>query len=83
MRIIVDPPGALVLNAPGIPDHDGASRYISAIVVPEPHASLGRAYVEWRAGLFWEHLVSGYGGVASGPYARHGGNALSAAIGRL
>ena len=68
-----------------IPDahREAAHQYIAAIVRRDPLAMLGQSYVETRTRELWDTFVATYTGLGSGPYARHGADAMRISLGKL
>lgn len=64
------------------PDHiEAAGRYIAAILAGDPlTAILGEAYTIAESERLWDRFVSRYADVVSGPYAKHGADALRVAL---
>jgi hypothetical protein len=59
-----------------------AHRYIAAIVEREGARRLDGPFGDLQS-LLWHRFVTDYAAVTSGPFARHGSDAIRAALGRL
>jgi hypothetical protein len=60
---------------------EAAGRYISAILAGDPLTGiLGETYAIAESERLWDRFVMGYADVVSGPYARHGADALRIAL---
>ena len=68
-----------------IPDEyrDSALRYIEAIARHDQYAFLGSEFVASRKTALWEQFVSTFTALQTGPYARHGQDAVRIDLGRL
>jgi hypothetical protein len=62
---------------------EAATRYIAAIVRRDPLAMLGQSFIESRTGELLDAFAATYANVVSGPYARHGADAMRIALARL
>jgi hypothetical protein len=64
-------------------EREAAACYISAIIAREASTLPLSDYAELRKRLLTEQFVAAYTAVATGPYARRGGDALRLALGRI
>ena len=63
---------------------EAASRFIDAIVQRDPlTALLGHEYRTGESERLWDRFIERYTDVASGPYAKHGMDALRVALSGL
>ena len=62
--------------------YDVARRYIVAIVTRDRRAALDAPYSRRLTDSLWNRFFAEYALVSSGPYARHGPDAVSIALSR-
>lgn len=75
------------MSAATLVEHDhmeAAGRFIAAIVAGDPVCRLlGEPHVTVESERLWDLFVERYAAVATGPYARHGADALRVALSSL